>query len=482
MADGSEKVRARTRRHRHQQGIRIEAEPLGEAHADRRQDQHRRRVVQEGRADHRREHHPADDDHRGRSGQQRSQPVRNQGRAAIVVDSFAQRRERADQHQDFRLQRAISLSHRQRADGDHQHRSGEERHRHTQHLQRDEDDRAGEQQNRAITRPACTHAHETLREGQQAEVLQHARERALPRLNHHEVAGLEAHLRKPLAQRLAMAADRQQLGAKRPLQGEDAGGQADQRRARLNHRLDRAQLLVALFGFDRRVLAHVRQRQLLPQRAERFFFAPQLQHHPRDELGGGIDGAAVAVGIDQARQLHVAIGELEIGERLQRLRPILGNVRFGGILHAGMGFVHGSARCAVSRQQAPAEAEEHESGERQAQSHRREVEHGERLAEGILPHLADDDVSRRADQRHQTTQQRHERHRHQQQRRRALLRTAEPDRHRHQCGKRADVLVDHGEQAGEPGDDRHLRLRRAQAPDQWAHQGLDHAGAGNRGG
>jgi hypothetical protein len=152
-----------------------------------------------------------------------------------------------------------------------------------QDLERNKRDRRGEKHNRAVARAPRAYGHGPLGQRQQAQLLQHTGERSLARLDHHQVARLEAHLRKPLAQGLALTADGEQLGAESVLKIQHAGGKADQRRARFDHRFDRAELLAGLLSLDWCILAHLGQRELLEQNAERFLLAFELQDHAGHE-------------------------------------------------------------------------------------------------------------------------------------------------------------------------------------------------------
>ncbi len=140
---------------------------------------------------------------------------------------------------------------------------------------------------------------------------------------------------------------------------------SDQRRARLDHRLDRAHLLARLVAFDLAFLACLDERQAGEDAVERVLLAFQHQHVAGQQQGVGQGGDTRPVGSDQRADADLVLIERQIGNPLELGRPLLRHPHLGGET-APRSSPHASPELPwrLRRQQPVAEADEKQTERR----------------------------------------------------------------------------------------------------------------------
>ena len=163
----------------------------------------------------------------------------------------------------------------------------------------------------------------------------------------------------------------------------------------------------------------------------------------------------------EAKDRHVGFfcRLIEFHETFADLLAVLGDCQFGNIGGDILGL---QGRVAPVGDQPPSdEGDEGETCDGRDATHRREVEHAERRAEGFLADRGDDNVGRRADQRRHTTKDRGEAERHEAETGQPACLACRLDIDGHQQRQRGDVVHERGQHAA---DRPHQRDMRAQPP------------------
>jgi hypothetical protein len=166
---------------------------------------------------------------------------------------------------------------------------------------------------------------------------------------------------------------------------------------------------------------------------------------------GGRRHHAPLVVAHQPDDAHLVLAQiLDLGQT-----PVLGlavglHPHLGDVVADVEGVVAGAA--AVGRKQPP--ANQHDVGharQRHGAADGREIEHAEGLADLAGPERGDDQVGRRADQRHHAAEQRGKRQRHQRDGRRIAVAIGVAQRHRQHQGERADIVHEARQHRDQPG-------------------------------
>ena len=453
------------------------SEPVGDLDRDRRADDGGGGVVEDVRQRH--DHgHQHGEDHPGRqAGGEVDQTPGDEAGAARLLQRDAERDHRAEQHDDRPFDLVVDLAKRHDSSGDvdYDHsgeRDGERHQAEACHRHGKSEDADGE-----CGPSVLGDAEAAVGQRQGAEPLRRLVEAVRRAEQEQHVAGADSELPDTVAKPGALARNPEDGDAGIAVNADIARCPAVKPRVTGHHHLEECEVGAAVIG-DPGPAGKV-EPESADQRIDALDRAVDDENVARlDGLAAGAAGQAAAAA-DEAEDSDARLDRVvvEVGDRLAQSFRILANREFGDIAMDGAKRLGGGLLAVAGRDETPADGgDEDDADDGTDKTDGSEIEHTEIATQRLAAIGGDDDVGRRADQRHHAAEDGGEGERHQGRGRAppGLGGGAELDRH--QQGKGGDVVHERREPTADRRHDRNMPAEAAGLVDGDPRDPVDGAG------